>query len=117
MEQIRFLGRKPSKVQIMAKLKPILKTNKTFIQIQWGENQITLEKLASGWLGYDWIKDISGDDLARELNKQFNAKQALNNHFGDPVEFMRKHFTIIHVWRSTVKRLTMGRFAVGLPRF
>ena len=50
-----------------------------------------------GWLGYGWIKDISGDDLARELNKQFNAKQALNAHFGDPVEFLKKHFTVINV--------------------
>lgn len=97
MKQIEFSGRKPSKVQIMAKLKPALKTGETFIEVQWGENWITLEKLASGWLGYGWIKDISGDDLARELNKQFNAKQALNNHFGDPVEFLKKHFTIIHV--------------------
>lgn len=97
MEHIEFTGRKPSKVQIMAKIKPILKTGETFIQVQWGENQITLEQLASGWLGYGWIKNISGDDLARELNKQFNARQALNNHFGDPVEFMRKHFTVINV--------------------
>lgn len=97
MQQIRFSGRKPSKVQIMAKLKPILKTGETFIQVQWGENQITLEQLASGWLGYDWIKDISGDDIARELNKQFNARQAFNNGFDNPVEFLKKHFTIIKV--------------------
>ena len=97
MKQIEFSGRKPSKIQIMAKLKPALKTGETFIQVQWGENQITLEQLASGWLGYGWIKDISGADMASELNNQFNAKQTLNNHFGDPVEFMRKHFTIIHV--------------------
>lgn len=97
MKHIEFNGRKPSKVQIMAKLKPLLKTGETFIEVQWGENSLTLEQLASGWLGYGWIKDISGDDLARELNKQFNAKQALNAHFGDPVEFLKKHFTVINV--------------------
>jgi hypothetical protein len=97
MGHIEFTGRKPSKVQIMAKLKPLLKTNETFIQIQWGENWITLEHLASGWLGSGWIKGLSGDDLARELNSQFNAKQTLNKHFNDPVKFMREHFTIIHI--------------------
>jgi len=86
MQHIEFTGRKPSKVQIFAKLKPLLKTGETFIQIQWGENQITLENLASGWLGYGWIKDISGDDIARELNKQFNAKQAFNFMLGNPMQ-------------------------------
>ncbi len=86
MQHIEFTGRKPSKVQIFAKLKPLLKTGETFILIQWGENQITLENLASGWLGYGWIKDISGDDIARELNKQFNAKQSFNSMLGNPMQ-------------------------------
>jgi hypothetical protein len=86
MQHIEFTGRKPSKVQIFAKLKPLLKTGETFILIQWGENQITLEHLASGWLGYGWIKGLSGDDLARELNKQFNAKQAFNSMLGNPMQ-------------------------------
>ena len=97
MQHIEFTGRKPSKVQIFAKLKPLLKTGETFILIQWGENQITLENLASGWLGYGWIKDISGDDISRELNKQFNAKQAFEAGFNNPVEFLKKHFTVINV--------------------
>jgi hypothetical protein len=97
MQHIEFTGRKPSKVQINAKLKPLLKAGETFIQIQWGENCITLEHLASGWLGYGWINKLSGDDLARELNKQFNAKQAFNSKFNDPVQFLKDHFTIIHV--------------------
>jgi len=86
MQTIEFSGRKPSKVQINAKLKPILKTGETFIQIQWGENWITLEQLPSGWLGRGWIKGLSGDDIARELNKQFNAKQAFNSMFGNPMQ-------------------------------
>jgi hypothetical protein len=97
MQHIEFTGRKPSKVQIFAKLKPLLKTGENFILIQWGENQITLENLASGWLGYGWIKDISGDDISKELNKQFNAKQAFDKAFNDPVKFMREHFTIVHI--------------------
>ena len=93
MQHIEFTGRKPSKVQIFAKLKPLLKTGETFIQIQWGENQITLENLASGWLGYGWIKDISGDDISRELNKQFNTKQAFNFMLGNPMQAV-KNLTI-----------------------
>ena len=93
MQHIEFTGRKPSKVQIFAKLKPLLKTGETFIQIQWGENQITLEHLASGWLGYGWIKDISGDDISRELNKQFNTKQAFNFMLGNPMQAV-KNLTI-----------------------
>jgi hypothetical protein len=97
MQHIEFTGRKPSKVQINAKLKPLLKAGANHINVQWGENCITLEHLASGWLGYGWIKDISGEDLARELNSQFNAKQAFENAFNDPVKFMREHFTIVHI--------------------
>jgi hypothetical protein len=93
MQHIEFTGRKPSKVQIFAKLKPLLKTGEAFIQIQWGENQITLEHLASGWLGYGWIKDISGDDISRELNKQFNTKQAFNFMLGNPMQAV-KNLTI-----------------------
>jgi len=90
MEHIEFTGRRPSKLQINAKLKPLLKTSESFIQIQWGENWITLEKLASGWLGSGWIKGLSGDDLARELNKQFNAKQAFNSMLGNPMQALNK---------------------------
>ena len=94
---VKFTGRKPSKVQILAKVKPLVKAGENFIDIQWGENCITLEHLPSGWLGYGWIKDISGDDISRELNKQFNARQALNNAFDNPMEFLKNHFTIIHI--------------------
>ena len=99
MKQIEFTGRKPSKVQIMAKIKPALKTGETFIEVQWGENQITLERFGANgyWVGSGWIKALSGDDLAKELNNSERAKKALNAGFGDPVEFMRKHFTIINI--------------------
>jgi hypothetical protein len=71
MEHIEFTGRKPSKIQINAKLKPLLKTGETFIQIQWGENQITLERYGANghWVGSGWIKGISGDDLAKDITK------------------------------------------------
>lgn len=99
MEHIEFSGRKPSKVQIMAKLKPLLKAGETFIQIQWGENQITLERFGSNghWIGSGWIKALSGDDLAKELNNSERAKKAFNNGFNNPVEFLKKHFTVINV--------------------
>jgi hypothetical protein len=99
MQHIEFTGRKPSKVQIFAKLKPLLKAGETFIQIQWGENQITLERFGAHgqWVGSGWIKNLSGYDLGQELNNQLKAKQALDNAFNNPVEFMKKHFTIVHI--------------------
>ncbi len=99
MQHIEFTGRKPSKVQINAKLKPLLKAGETFIQIQWGENQITLERFGAHgqWVGSGWIKGLSGYDLGQELNNQLKAKKALDNAFNDPVKFMREHFTIVHI--------------------
>jgi len=99
MQHIEFTGRKPSKVQIFAKLKPLLKTGETFIQIQWGENQITLERFGAHgqWFGSGWIKSLSGDDIAKELNNQLKAKQAFEAGFNNPVEFLKKHFTIVNV--------------------
>jgi hypothetical protein len=99
MKNIEFTGRKPSKAQINAKLKPLLKAGETFIQIQWGENQITLERFGTNghWVGSGWIKGLSGYDLGQELNNQLKAKQAFDNAFNDPVKFMREHFTIVHI--------------------
>jgi hypothetical protein len=95
MQHIEFTGRKPSKVQIFAKLKPLLKTGETFIQIQWGENQITLERFGAHgqWFGSGWIKSLSGDDIAKELNNQLKAKQAFNFMLGNPMQAV-KNLTI-----------------------
>jgi len=86
-ETIEFTGKKPSKAQILKKVKALADKGHTLIEVYWGENGFTLDKhSASGpWAGFGWLKDISGDDVARELNS------------GDVSQFMRSHFTIVHI--------------------
>jgi hypothetical protein len=83
---VSFSGRKPSKVQILAKVKPLAAAGETLIEVLWGENWLIFDKMANGqWYGQGWIKEISGDTMARELNQL------------DPVKFMRDHFQIINI--------------------
>jgi hypothetical protein len=73
---IEFKGRKPSKAQILAKVKPLAELGSTLIEVYWGENGITLDKTSGHgwnigpWYGYGWLKDISADSIASELNKR-----------------------------------------------
>jgi hypothetical protein len=68
---IEFTGRKPSKAQVLAKVKFLAAAGVTLIEVYWGENSITLDKENSNgsWYGWGWLKDISADDIAKELNK------------------------------------------------
>ena len=68
---IEFTGRKPSKAQVLSKVKFRAAAGITLIEVYWGENGITLDKQSpnGSWYGWGWIKDISGDSLAKELNK------------------------------------------------
>jgi hypothetical protein len=61
--------RKPSIVSIRSAIRKAAKAGKTFIQINWGENQITVERCRFGWEGSGWIGRHGGYDLAREMNK------------------------------------------------
>ncbi len=85
---ITFTGRKPSKVQILARVKPLVKAGETFIEVQWGENWFQLDKqgLNGPWYGHGFIKDISADTVAQELNNQARAKQAFNSMFANPMQ-------------------------------
>lgn len=67
MYQFEFTGRAPSVVQIKAHIKKALAAGHDWIQLGWGENQITLEKLAGNWIGQGWIRRTGGDDLARDI--------------------------------------------------
>lgn len=72
MYQFEFTGRAPSRAQLAAHVKKAAAAGHDWIQLQWGENQITLEKGTGGgfsgpWFGHGWIKRTGGDDLAREL--------------------------------------------------
>jgi hypothetical protein len=74
-----FQGKKPSKAQVLKQVSEGDKQNATLIEISWGENMLTLDKqLFNGkreaWYGYGWIKDISGDDIAKALNSKKENK-------------------------------------------
>lgn len=74
-----FLNRKPSKVQINSCIKNAIKSNSKAFTIIWGENQIDLEYNSSQkmWYGNGHIKNISGWDLAIELNDK-ETRNTLN---------------------------------------
>jgi hypothetical protein len=69
---IDFDGRKPSKPQIMSKIKAAIQSGAAAISITWGENWIELDYSfnARAWNGTGWIRAIGGDDIAQELNNQ-----------------------------------------------
>jgi hypothetical protein len=63
-----FTGRCPSLAQIKAQVKKAVAAGHDWIQLIWGENQITLENFAgASWVGHGWIRRVGGDDLAREM--------------------------------------------------
>jgi hypothetical protein len=55
---------KPSKPTLLAAIRKALNTGETFIQLTWGENQITIEKGPHELFGYGWIGKNGGQDLA-----------------------------------------------------
>jgi hypothetical protein len=68
---IDFPGRRPSKPQIMAKIKSAIQSGAAAISVSWGENRLDLDYSfnARAWNGHGWIKAIGGDDIAQELNR------------------------------------------------
>lgn len=82
-----FEGRKPSNKQVLAKINEGIKENARIIEISWGENMVTLERVGFNkeWYGSGWIRNIAGSDLANHINKLYNQK------------FIREHFQFIHV--------------------
>lgn len=87
--QHTFTGRKPSKAQVMRTIGNMLDNgNVRDISIHWGENWIDLMQQSNGiWCGTGWIKDISGDDIAKELNEVRKEAQA----------FIKEHFIFVHI--------------------
>lgn len=59
--------KKPSVTTLRAALRRAVAGGSDFIQLTWGENQITVEHTLYGWEGYGWIGRTGGDDLAREI--------------------------------------------------
>lgn len=99
-QNINFEGRKPSKAQVMRAIGKLLESGEGYksISVYWGENWIDLDfyENAQAWLGNGWIKEIGGDDIAKELNAI--RKQALYDIKRRAAqEFVDNHFTFVHI--------------------
>lgn len=62
-------ARKPSFVQINCTIRNARAKGASFIQLTWGENQLTLERSVSGWTGGGWIGKTGGQDIAQKFNR------------------------------------------------
>lgn len=86
MDEINFTGRKPSLAQCVKAAKLSAKRGNTEIRLLWGENWCELHKQKNGfWCGFGWLKDIDAQKVCQELDKDKAA------------QFMRDHFTIVHI--------------------
>ena len=90
---IDFAKRKPSRAVIMRTIAEYLKQGGKSFCITWGENCIELDYHPSHqqWYGTGWIKEISGDSIAIELNEI--RKQAIK----EIQQFKKDHFQFIHI--------------------
>lgn len=68
MTEISYTN-KPSIATLKAAIKKAISKGETWIQLTWGENQITIEQTAWGWCGRGWIGRNGGQDLANELQR------------------------------------------------
>ena len=69
MRQIEYT-RKPSITTLRAAAVKSINAGETWIQLIWGENQITIEKNPyGGWIGRGWIGKNGGHDLAHEITR------------------------------------------------
>jgi hypothetical protein len=66
MVQIDYT-RKPSRPQLLAAIRKALQAGETWVQLTWGENQITIERGPWGLVGHGWIGRNGGQDLAADL--------------------------------------------------
>jgi hypothetical protein len=91
--EINYNNRKPSRAVIMRTLAEYLKQGGKSFDIRWGENWIELnyQPNQEQWYGSGWIKEISGDSIAKELNEI--RKQAI----AEIKQFKKDHFQFIHI--------------------
>jgi len=70
IKEIVFDGRKPSYAQVMRAVGEEISKGNTDITVHWGENWIDLyfDHRVKQWFGTGHIKNISGWDIAIELN-------------------------------------------------
>ena len=71
IKEIVFDGRKPSYAQVMRAVGEEISKGNTDISVEWGENylEVYFDHRNKTWYGTSWIKDISGQDIAEELNE------------------------------------------------
>lgn len=72
MTQLEYIN-KPSVTTLRAALIKAIKAGDTWVQLIWGENQITVEKTDWGWIGRGWIGKNGGQDLVDKLTRGPNA--------------------------------------------
>jgi hypothetical protein len=91
--EVNFTKRKPSRAQVLKALSLGLEKGFKAFQINYGENSLNIDlnphpyNRMGQWLGYGWIKEISGDDIAKELNKTSKQEE----------EFIKEHFQFIRI--------------------
>ncbi len=66
MREIEYT-KKPSGPTLRAAIRKALNDGETWVQLTWGENQITVERGPYGLTGHGWIGRHGGQDLAAEL--------------------------------------------------
>jgi hypothetical protein len=76
IDKYEFHNRKPSKKQIDSCIKNAMEQGSKALAIIWGENQIDLDFYEPNhtWYGSGHIKNISGWDIAIELNSKEENK-------------------------------------------
>lgn len=76
MLTIDLFGRRPSKAQLKREVMQGMRNhNTTWVEVQWGENCIQVEKVSGyGWDGRGWIGKVGGYDLAQEIGKELACK-------------------------------------------
>jgi len=86
---IEYKNRKPSKAMIMRTIAEYLKQGGKSFCITWGENCIELDYHPNHeqWYGSGWIKELGGDNIAKELNAMRKEAQ----------QFIKNHFTFVHI--------------------
>jgi hypothetical protein len=91
--EINYNNRKPSRAVIMRTIAEYLKQGAKSFDIRWGENWIELDYHHNHerWYGRGWIKELSGDSIAKELNDI--RKQAI----AEIKQFKKEHFQFIHI--------------------
>lgn len=66
MRQIEYT-KKPSGPTLRAAIRKALNDGENWVQLVWGENQITVERGPWGLMGRGWIGRHGGQDLANEF--------------------------------------------------